>query len=637
MFIKRIITGICFLIITSVSFSQTTDFYYKEKGRNQYSATIYFSSNNGAEDVSTDEFLNYQNVYFTIKPNAGSEKNCFKESELEDWFSKVGLYQNGVEIKKSATPKGFINADSKIDRVVLSFPKREVKLYKPFVFINLIDTTSALEIEDKYYNLYFKYLPIYEQGLELSDNMEYVKTFETVLKIIEDAEINAEIKYYGFYEHSSETLLQTAVRQYADSLSNMMDAANKEFLRKIDISSLNKIDSICSLMEDCKKIFMPFFQMDLPNSKIYYEEYLGMLEDANNARFDDYDLYKSKVLQFLEVEDYNLYKFNLFIDLLARMTTGLDTLKLLNGMDTLSVSAIDEMKKKKEELILIGWYQDFKTIVKMLNREILDSGEIFNDSIMANLQRLKVFEHQPYQQIFLAFNELANNEMLFVNYLRNALTYCTDEDLLLNMEMWILSYNLTYQNLSESTVHKINKGIRMVNQQSWDEAASTFSTITRQANTIAPPWYFLGKIQFTQDEVFSAEAKFNRALAIYPEYIAPRLYTFKLMYDQGEVEMLLPEIEEALLINDIWFFHFWRARALFALQKYKETVIELEQHCIRLNPYSIEEFFLLGDTYKAMKKYDLARKAYMKTNEIDMYKAEGLYDRKMQELKAESE
>ena len=177
----------------------------------------------------------------------------------------------------------------------------------------------------------------------------------------------------------------------------------------------------------------------------------------------------------------------------------------------------------------------------------------------------------------------------------------------------------------------------MVEQQSWEKAASTFSTITRRANTIAPPWYYLGKIQFTLNEVFAADAKFKRALAIYPEYIAPRLFTFKRLYDQGEVEILLPLIDEALLINDIWIFHFWRAKALFALQKYNETIIELEQHCIRLNPYSIEEYFLLGDTYRVMKKYDLAQKAYMKTNEIDMYKAESLYDQKMRELKILSE
>lgn len=636
MAIGKLLTGICLLIITSVSYSQSTDFIYKEKGRNHYSATLYFSGDDGAESVATDAFLNYPNAYFTIKPNISSEKEYFKESDLPECFSQVKLIQDGIEIDQATLPKGIANADSEIDKVVLAFPKREIKLYKPIVFVNALDTTEVLGLEDKYYNLYFKYLPIYEEGLELSDNMVYIETFEKMLQIAQDAETNAEIKHYSFYDHATSVLLENAVRQRADSLSRLMQQVEREFQKHTDLKNLNKIDSVYGLMEDGKLIFMPYFKMDFPNSKIYYDEYLSMLEDANSARFLNYEQYKNKILQFLVVEQYDKYQFQLYVDIIARMTTNLDTLRILNGLDLLDITTLDQaqMKPMKEELLMSDFFNDFKTIVQMLNKDILDDGKIFNDSIMANLQRQKAFEHQPYQQIFLAFNELSTNEMLFVNYLRSALTSCTDEELILNIEMWILSYNLSFQNLSTSTVHQINKGIRLIHQQSWDEAESAFGIITRQANTIAPPWFYLGKAQYMLDKEFSAETKFNRAMDIYPEYIAPRLFLFKRLYEQGKLEELLPMIEDALLSNNIWLYHFWRAKTLFALGQNNETIIELEKNCIRINPHNVDEFFLLGDAYKATKKYELAEDAYKKTQEIDIHNAEKKYNQKMRELTA---
>jgi tetratricopeptide (TPR) repeat protein len=172
----------------------------------------------------------------------------------------------------------------------------------------------------------------------------------------------------------------------------------------------------------------------------------------------------------------------------------------------------------------------------------------------------------------------------------------------------------------------------MVLNENWTEAEANFSAITRQANTIAPPWFYLGKAQYKQDETFAAESKFDRALSIYPQYIAPRTFKFKIYLQQEKYNEMLTLANDALETNDIWIFHYYKALALKKLNKLQPAIDELQQACITTNPYNIPQFFLLGDCYKELKKYELAKDAYQKTQSIDIYASEESYNKKMQAL-----
>jgi len=630
--IQKTFTGIYFLLFTISLFSQSTDFQYKEKGKNHYEATIYFSNAEGTDDVAPKDFSEHETIFFTVTTNSGSEKEYFKDSDIQDWFSDIRLVQSGKEIPTAKTPKPIKNTDDKIVRVVLSFPKKNLKLFEPLAFANAIDTSDAINIADKYFPKFNRYLPIYEESMELSDQLQYIDTYKKVITIVEDAKTNEEIKHYSFYDHAANTLATNAIEQHIDSLSKLMIAENLHFQHEVSEQALNNIDSVYAMMETAKRIFSPYFAMEEPKSKICLEKCNSMLENATAIKDASHKTYKGKILSFLETGNYSNYKFRLFMEIIAKMTTRLDTLKILDGIDELNIAMLDDMPEIKKELMMTNWTDDFQRVVKMLNHDIRTNKKIFNGKIIENLQRLKPDEHQPYLLIFLAFNELSTNKSLFLSYLTDALTYCTDQELILNMEMWILSNNLTLENLAKSTVHQINKGILMVKSHSWIEAETTFSTITRQANTIAPPWFYLGKIQFMQDEVFSAGAKFNRALDIYPQYIAPRLFNFTMLSDQENYQELLAEIDKALKISDLWLYHFRKAKSLFDLKRYNQAIAEITDHCIKLNAYNLEEFFLLGDSYSAIKKYDFAKEAFERTQEIDIYKSEELYNNKMIEL-----
>jgi len=630
--LKEIVTLLaCFLFSIPV-FSQSADIAYKEKWRNQFAATFYFSDGDGLEEVDTAAFRSNEQVCFTVIPNAASEKEYFKDDDISTCFAQFKLLQNGSLIENNQTPHGIHNGEGKIDKVVLFFPKSEITLYEPLAVVSMIDTSDVILISDKYYNQYHSYFPAYQEAAELSDQRRYIETYKAVLPIVKDAQDEQEIKHYTFYDHAASTLVTNAIIQHIDSLSQQMTIAGAAIKANADETKLQTIDSLYALMQSGEQAFSSYFEMGEPQSMKCREEYTVMLDNAKATSAAAHELYKDKVLHFLENKGYNDYKFRLFVDALAKMVSHLDTLKILRDPVEINFALLDEMPDLKNELMMSNALEEFRLLVTMLNDDIRNKNKVFNTRIIENLQRIKPAEHEPYLLIFLAFNELANNKSLFLSYLIDALKYCSDETLVLNIEMWILSNNATLENLSESIIHQINQGIKMVINENWTEAEATFSAITRQAGTIAPPWFYLGKTQFKQEETFAAESKFDRALNIYPQYIAPRIFKFQIYLKQEKYDDLLTMVEDALETNDIWIFHYYKAVALNKMNKYQSAINELQQYCITINKYNIPQYFMLGDCFRELKKYELAKDAYQQTQSIDIYASEESYNKKMQIL-----
>lgn len=607
---------------SSAGFSQSVDIAYKEKGRNIYSATIYFSGENGGDQISPEEFLRYEDVYFTLIPNQQSERGYFKENDLTDDLMHVELWQDGRPIGRSRGLQQILNSDGKIVKVLYVYPKRDVKLYKPFVFRSPLDTTDQIMIKDEYYPYFSKYDQIYRQGMAYSDDRDYVKAFKTLMPVIEDAGRHSEIKYYSFYQHLSETLMETAIRQRGDSLRILFEDCSMEMIRKPVKENLMKIDSVIILMKDGYDLFAKYLEMDFPKTEQLKKDFSYNIEAAEKERENLFDLYKNYRLGFFEKGSYADYKFRFFVDLLARMATHLDTLRILNGQDTLSLAMLENLPGKKKELNEIRGKEEFAVLVNLINEDIRNNGYLLNDSIMKNLQLQVGKERQPYYQIFKAFNARGEDYTLFRSFLSNAMAKCTDLDLVKNMEMWILSSNITAEGLAPETVHDINRGIMLVRQQKWDEAERELDILTKLANHVAPPWYYLGEILYNKGEPYAAEVKFDRALQLYPGYIAPRLFKFDILFENGDYEGLSENVEQALTINDIWLFRFWKARALYTSGEFTAAVNEVNEGCRGINPYDLEQYFLLGDAYLAMKKYKDAEAAYTQAVTIDPWATE---------------
>lgn len=615
--------------LTGNIFSQSTELNYKEKGRGFLTVKITFSNQNGASAITPEEFLNYENIFFTIIPATPDGKNYFKESEVLEDLSLIKMKQGYLDIQPQAALKPVLNAEQKIEKVIMSFPKRNVKLFVPFTFVSPFDTAVIDKLSDVYYNYYNKYKEIYIAGLNLSDNKKYIDAFNTLMAIVTDASTYDEVPHYDFYKHATETLIENSIEQQADSLTNTFNQFSRQFGKDLLLPTLKKCDSVIKVIHKTYEDFGPYVKADLKNSRIYRDKFAKLFDELDAEMVRNYDTYNKSKMLFLEAKTYSNYQFSLFVDVLAQMITHLDTLRLLKGIRPLDMAVLNKIPEKKKELTNTGWYKEFELLVGVINQNIKNTGKVLGDSAMYNLQRQSSEQRQPYYEIFLAFNNLEQREMLFKDYLRTAIERCSDIVLIKNMEMWILGYKLTSESIDQATVTRINEGISLIEAKNWAQAGSIFDIITRQANTVAPPWFYAGVIKFENQETFSAETMFDMALKLYPQYIAPRIYSMNSFFNRGQFDELSKKADEAILTNDIWYFHFWKSRALFELKNYKQTIIEINENCITRNPWDVLQYFVLGDAYLELKDFVNAEAAYRKTQEINPFMDSQLFNEKM--------
>ncbi len=166
----RILLAVFAWFLACSLFSQSAELNYKEKGRGFLTVKITFSNQNGASGITPEEFLGYENIFFTLVPATPDGKNYFKESEVLEDLSLIKMKQGFLDIQPQAALKPVLNTEQKIEKVIMSFPKRNVKLFVPFTFVSPFDTVVISQLSDVYYNYYNKYKEIYVRGLNFSDN-----------------------------------------------------------------------------------------------------------------------------------------------------------------------------------------------------------------------------------------------------------------------------------------------------------------------------------------------------------------------------------------------------------------------------------------------------------------------------------
>jgi tetratricopeptide (TPR) repeat protein len=619
-----------FTVFSPELFSQSVDITYKSRWRNDYRAKIYFSDINANEEVSPDAFLTYENIYFTIKATPQSERDEFKTNDFENCLDQIVLLQNGKTIRQNSNLKPFANAAGKMDRVLMSFPRRDVKLYKPIAFKNELDTTDVLLLKDEYYMYFFKYKKIYEEGYNLSHDNNYIAAFNTLFPVIEDAKSNEEIAHYSFYPHLSETIMETVIREHADSLRRTYEALAGAFHQSLQRSDLLRCDSIKTKAEQDFEVFEPYFALDFPKSKIYEEEYKNMLSALRQSEDQNTEIFKAHKMEFFRDSDpLNSYQFTFYLDVIARMVTHIESFQYLNGLATLDLTVLDQMPEKKTTLVRTGWMEDFAIMVAIINSEIKYNNRVFSDSIVNGFYELSDRLHQPYYEIFKAFNVLSRDKEMFSHHLQQALQSCTDLDLIKNIEMWILCCKMTSLGVNEQIITNMNQGIHLIGQKNWIEAGSLFEVITMQASNIAPPWYYAGLINYENGDYYAALAKFNTALEKYPGFVLPRIYLFNSLYDNSNYDELQQKINQSIEVADIWLFRYWKAKTHRAKNEHDEVIIEITEQCHTLNDHSIETWLLLGDAYFEQGNIEKAKEAYGKVHQIDPHGQH--YNQKMQE------
>ncbi len=634
---KRIICNslslsVLFLLGTQTILSaQSIEIDYKTRLRSVYSVTIYFSNHDGSENIQPGDFLDYENIYFTITTNPQSQRDHFRMSDLDD-LGLINIYQEGNMIHQSDEFKLLDYDEGKVTTVLMTFPKDKIKLYKPFVFINTMDTSEPIQLDEKFFEHYETYHRMYLEGQGHYDDNLYFEAFKSFFPIAQDGTAKEELLHYSFFADASEKQIENIITKYSDSLFSVFSAIHDEFSNTMQFSALHQGDSVRNLLVMGYDVFTPYFELNYPKSKLLKTDYTILLDSINSILKDNSQAFKENTLSFLEKGKHEEFKFRFFIDAIARLMTYIESFKIIDGLNKLDLVHLDDLPHIKQTLIQTEWLEDFEIYVYLINENIENNQQIFNDATMTNLHNQMAFQHQPYYQLFSAFNSLASNDELFYEYLNDAVKYCSDVEIIKRGEMWLLSYDYTNRNINPATITSINNGLSPIFEQNWSEASEAFNIISMQAGHLAPPWYYGAVADFEQGNIFSARSKINHALDRNPGYISPRLYLFEWMKQEERYEELFENINQSLQELDIWLFHYWKAKTLMAAGLYQEVIERITQYCHHLNPYDVHSWFLLGDAYLSLAEENQARQAYERTQQIDPFNYSDIFNTKMNVL-----
>jgi len=617
---------ITLIILMSVILNgQTTQLDYKQKGKTTFTITISLSDSKGNAGITPDLFISSEYIYFVIQPNEKSERTYFKEGDLKDELSTIGLFQDiKIELGQGILP---IKEDDKITRILLTYTKKDVKLWLPFVFKSEIGTSEPIILNETYFDDFKLFASKYNNLLKLSKEKKYEEMLQISKEVIIEAAKSIDFEYMSFYTTLTDSLPSKAIQEPITSIKNRFQEAESKFLKSYDINDLKKLDEIINDSEILFQKVEAFCELDFVNKAGSLQLVNSTREHFATHRKASFQSFASKKIKLLETGTYDQYQFRLFVNLIQKLilqNSGFTSVK--------SNLSLNKSLNKDDELNLetSGWKQDFDDLIFGLTfqADSIKATYIFNEKIISNLDQQRASQPKPYYELFISANSAYAGDDTFTEKIQECINLSADYEDVEQLEIMKISYELTDEYLSESSRNNLNSGKKNLLASKWKEADFNFELAIRQNSQFAPAWFYLGFAESKLGELFSAQSRLDQSLILLPDYITPKLFSFGILKEQGDFAKILQLTKAAVAINNTYLVHLWKAEAHFMLKQYNEAVEEIKSGCLPLNQNNEAVFFLLGDIYVAMKKIDLAKEAYQKTQQINPFES-ALFNEKM--------
>ena len=626
---RYFITAIVLLLFSQFALAQTTTLNYKQKGKTTYQLEIYLSDEKSNPIVTASQFLASDKVFFTLKPNALSEREYFKESDLEDELAGLALYQQD-KIESIAAPMALLE-NKKITRLILSYPKNAVKLWEPFVFKVREFLADPIKIEESYFDDY----TFYQEQMQLQNTLEKegknVELLDLSYELIQKADSSLFFKRYSFYETMTQTYPMKAISSGIEALKKEYAAVEESLHKTWSRTDLKKLDDLAIKTEEFLShadIFITLKPKSIEAQKLIKATRQTLAE----KQAVNFQQFASKKTQIIENGRFDQYQYRLFIDLIYKailQNSGFVSVKRNLSLDK-SMDA-----KDAENLEATGWKTSFEDMLFVLKyqQSLHDTNVFFNESVINNLQDQLANQSKPYFEVILAANSAVRGTEIFMELMNQAIDKCPVAEELSQMELLKLTYSLTEEEMPGNIAGNLNLGIKKMQESKWKEADFSFELAIRQFSQFAPAWYYLGYCEMKLGEVFSAQSRIDQALLLNPHYLTPKLFSFGILKEQGDYAKILLLSKESLAIQKSYLNYLWKAEAHLFLKQYNEAIESIQQGCLIQNPNHESAYYLLGDVYAAMKKYDLAKEAYLKTQQINPFES-NLFNEKMSALPA---
>ncbi len=616
---------------TGLAYGQSQSFTYKTKGKKLLKINATLCDKNGNTSFNTETFIQNPDIYFLLSTNPEDKKNILRISDVDRYIKPIRLKQNNKFINQNMEPIKKMANGKELSSVIIGFSKKDFVFYKKFFLVTSYGESKEMKLPEVYWPEYKKYSTIYNSGKKYFDEKQYLKAFKSFYSIWQGAQSEKIITYFSFYKNAIE-LTKKSIQAKGEFIDKLYRALKESSENKITKEWFGKCDSVKQvinfILPNYKNIFKSNFP-DINGLKIYIS---NVQQEVNKLCAEKKKVYNQQILSFLETGNLTDYKFSLYIDLLSRILSYTDSLVNIKEAPYYRISHLKYFPKKEQELKSTGWFNNFNEIVQVLNTIIKEDNVIIPAGVMENLNRQDSLQHQPYYKIFKAFSYLPDNLEEFINTLNEASISLTDIKWLNKLELWNFSAQFKKLDVDSRYYHEINNGLKQIKHQEWEKATQTFNVIKRQANQLAIPWFYSGLILYNKNQIFSAEAQFQRALNLYPKYISPREFIFKVLENQKQYNELLKKANKAIQDFNIWYFHFIKAKTFFVQKKYDETIYEIKNQCIKINPWSVNEYYLLGDVYLAQRKYNKAKAAYETTQKIAPFSDSKVFEQKMKLL-----
>lgn len=424
-------------------------------------------------------------------------------------------------------------------------------------------------------------------------------------------------KELSFYD-TADSLILEAINNYIEKNDNKFNEITAELEESLEDNKIDKLEMLSLELSAAQKNFNPYFDFKSDSSLTVKQKCDQLVENLNSGVSEYNRAYRDMKLSIFDQGNYFDYKFELFVDLLAHMTLDIELIYKIDGYNGIDLTLIDKYTIKKQLLEELDWLTEFTDAVKLINEDIRTKNYIFGPATMDNLKKQMQFEKQPYYNIFIAFNALANDDMdMFVRSIREAYKTVSNEDLLYAFELWYVSYLATINNIPEKVLVTLAEVLRYESEGKFEESIKQCKIAVRLSSGFSPPLFFLGRIYHKKDEGFIAERYFDQALEILPDYMAPRLYKIRSLIKLEDYSSALIEVDSALTNLPYWYFYFTKAQVLVHLKQYEEARDIILEKCLPLNKYHFDSFILLGDICTLIKDVDCAKDYYLQAGDID--------------------
>lgn len=626
---------------STLCLGQTSELVYKVKGKSSFSVTIEFANAAGNTVVQPAEYINSSDIYWLLSPSGENAKEIIKEDDVTEYLSKISLAQGEKRVNQSAAPKNLFNDKGKIEKLVIAFSKSEFTDYLSFFFSIENLTSEKISIREVYFSSYLPQKAIYEQGIAKLEKNDFVGAFTDFMQILENAKTKKEIQTFSFYRLALDKEIPRAIDLLIKSEFSKFNQTVQSFQKEKQISTFNNVKSFVLASTKNMEIFDSYLALEGESAKASKNQILSFVSTLSNEYNKIAIAFEMEMMNFFKTNNYSNYKFSVFVNLISKMLLHKSSLSFVEKLEPIDINLLKIFPETKKELA--GALADeFKFYVEVINKNIVKQGKVFEQEITDHLWELNTTQKQPYFEIIFAFNNLNSDKELFKDYINTILTKSTDENFIDYTDVWLLSYKLKEEGINASILSQLNEGISLIQKEQNGRADEAFEILMRNAYEYAPVWLYAGKVKQGLGESYSAERFFKKALEINPQYIAAHKLLLKLNLRDKNYPQLIENVASALYNADIWFFRYMKAIALYNLENYPEALDEITQQCFKWNNLDINLYFLLGDTYLALKDFDKAKENYEKTLDINPFSTDTrnfdakmkIYHEKLQEVGA---